>query len=153
MKQLHQKCLMLLRLSKYLIIWLLEYLRFYFEYSNHEPFKFLTWSFTLSTWSIGSLGRVFTNGPGNLGSIPGRVIPKTLEMVLDTSLLNTQQYKVRIIRVKWSNPRKGVASSPTPRCSSYWKGSLLVALDYGRQLYFYLDNHETEKWKNLAQWF
>ena len=40
--------------------------------------------------------RVFTNGPGYLGSIPGRVIPKTLKMVLDTSLLNTQQYKVRI---------------------------------------------------------
>ena len=39
---------------------------------------------------------VFVNGPGDLGSIPGRVIPKTLKMVLDTSLLNTQQYKVRI---------------------------------------------------------
>ena len=23
------------------------------------------------------VGRVFTNGPGDLGSIPGRVIPKT----------------------------------------------------------------------------
>ena len=33
---------------------------------------------------------------GRPGSIPGRVIPKTLKMVLDTSLLNTQQYKVRI---------------------------------------------------------
>ena len=32
----------------------------------------------------------------DLGSIPGRVIPKTLKMVLDTSLLNTHQYKVRI---------------------------------------------------------
>ena len=40
------------------------------------------------------MGRVFANGPGDLGSIPGRVIPKTLKMVLDTSLLNTQQYKV-----------------------------------------------------------
>ena len=39
---------------------------------------------------------VFTNGPGDLGSIPGHVIPKTLKMVLDTSLLNTQQYKVCI---------------------------------------------------------
>ena len=38
----------------------------------------------------------FANGPGDLGSIPGRVIPKTLKMVLDTPLLNTQQYKVRI---------------------------------------------------------
>ena len=45
---------------------------------------------------IGLLGRVFANGPGDLGSILGRVIPKTLKMVLATSLLNTQQYKVRI---------------------------------------------------------
>ena len=29
-------------------------------------------------------------------SIPGRAIPKTLKMVLDTSLLNTRYYKVRI---------------------------------------------------------
>ena len=42
------------------------------------------------------VGRMFTNGPGDLGSIPGRVIPKTFKMVLDTSLLNTQQYKVHI---------------------------------------------------------
>ena len=91
-------------------------------------------------WLIGRVSRVFANGPGDLGSIQGRVIPKTLKMVLDTSLLNTQQYKVRIkAKVKWSNPGKGVAPSPTPRCSSYWKGSLLVALDYSRQLiYIYI---------------
>ena len=45
---------------------------------------------------IGIMVRVFANGPGDLGSIPGRVIPKTLKMVLDASLLNTQHYKVRI---------------------------------------------------------
>ena len=45
---------------------------------------------------IGLVGRVFTNGPGDLGSIPGCLIPKTLKMVLDTSLLNTQQYKLHI---------------------------------------------------------
>ncbi len=39
---------------------------------------------------------VFANGPGDLGSIPGRIIPKILKMVLDTSLLNTQHYKVCI---------------------------------------------------------
>ena len=44
----------------------------------------------------GQVGRVFANGPGDLGSIPGCVIPKTLKMVLDTALLNTQHYKVRI---------------------------------------------------------
>ena len=38
----------------------------------------------------------FTNGPGDRGSIPGRVIPKTQKMVLDAALLNTQHYKVRI---------------------------------------------------------
>ena len=45
---------------------------------------------------IGLKGKVFANGPEDLGSIPGRVIPKTRKMVLDTALLNTQQYKVRI---------------------------------------------------------
>ena len=42
------------------------------------------------------MSRVFANGPGDLGSIPGRVIPKTQKMVLDSALLNTQHYKVRI---------------------------------------------------------
>ena len=45
---------------------------------------------------FGLVGTVFANGPGDLGPIPGRVIPKTLKMVLVTSLFNTQQYKVRI---------------------------------------------------------
>ena len=45
---------------------------------------------------IGVAVRMFANGPGDLGSISGRVIPKTQKMVLDASLLNTQHYKVRI---------------------------------------------------------
>ena len=40
-------------------------------------------------------------------------------------LPNTVRFHVRLIYLNW----KGVAPSPTPRCSSYWKGSLLVALD------------------------
>ena len=47
-------------------------------------------------WKNILVGRVFANGPEELGSVPGRVIPKTLKMVLHTSLLNTQQYKVHI---------------------------------------------------------
>ena len=47
------------------------------------------------SYSIGPAVRVFANGPGDLGSIPGRVIPKTLKMVLDTTLLNTQHYRVQ----------------------------------------------------------
>ena len=53
-------------------------------------------NYLLTHWLIGLVGRVFTDGPGDLGSIPGCIIPKTLKMVLDTSLLNTQHYKVRI---------------------------------------------------------
>ena len=75
--------------------------------------------------SIGLMGTVFAYGPGDRGSIPDRVIPKIKKMVLDAALLNTQHYKVR---VKWSSSRNGVAPSPTPRYSSYWKGSLRVTL-------------------------
>ena len=42
------------------------------------------------------VGRVFVNGPGDLASIPGHVIPKILKMVIDNSLLNTQHYKICI---------------------------------------------------------
>ena len=44
-----------------------------------------------------------------------------------------------LLRVKWSNSGREVARSLHLLCSSYWKRSLLVALDYDRQLYlFYL---------------
>ena len=43
-----------------------------------------------------SMVRVFANGPGDGGSIPGRVIPKIQKMVLDAALLCTQHYKVSI---------------------------------------------------------
>ena len=42
------------------------------------------------------MSRVFANGLGDRGSIPGRVISKTQKMVLDAALLNTQHYKVGI---------------------------------------------------------
>ena len=99
-------------------------LKLFFNYSKHRP-------------DIGLAVRVFANGPGDLGSIPGRVIPKTQKMVLDASLLNTQHYKVQI-KGKVEPSREGVAPSPTSWCSSYRKGSLRVTLDYGRQLYFLL---------------
>ena len=46
--------------------------------------------------AIGLMSRVSTNGSGDRGSIPGRVIPKIQKMVLDSALFNTQHYKVRI---------------------------------------------------------
>ena len=57
---------------------------------------------------IGLVGRVFANSPGDQGSIQ---VPKTFKMVLDTSLLNTQQYKVRIKgKVKQSIERSSALS-------------------------------------------
>ena len=62
--------------------------------------------------------RVFANGPGDLGSIPSRVIPKAQKMILDASLLNTQHFKIWI-KSKLTNPGKVVVPSPTPWCSGY----------------------------------
>ena len=42
------------------------------------------------------MSRVFASGPGDQGSVSGRVIPKTQKMVLDAALLETKHYKVGI---------------------------------------------------------
>ena len=81
--------------------------------------------------------RVFTNGLGDRGSISSRVITKTQKMLLDTSLLRTQHYKV-LFKGKVEQSVKGVIPSSTPQCSSYRKGSLQVTLDYCRQFYFFV---------------
>ena len=76
-----------------------------FEYSHLIQIIYLhlhDWLFCFPVYQPFSVhvrakvGRVLANGPGDLGSIPGRVIPKTFKMVLDNSLLNNQQYKERI---------------------------------------------------------
>ena len=81
-------------------------------------------------------GWVFPNELGDCGSISGRVIPKTQKMVLDTSLLNTQHYKVRF-NGKYNIPVKGVALTPTTLYCSYWKESFRVAIDYGANVNFF----------------
>ena len=50
---------------------------------------------------IGLVSRGFADCPGDQGSVPGWVIPNPQKTVLDTYLLNTQQYKV-CIKGKWS---------------------------------------------------
>ena len=62
--------------------------------------------------------QLFAFGPRDLGSISGGIIPKTLEMVLNTSLLNTQQYEVRI-KGKVEQSRERNRAPPTPWCSNY----------------------------------
>ena len=57
------------------------------------------------------VGRMSANSPGNQGSVPGRVIPKTQKMVLDMTLLHTQHYKVRI-KSKMEQSRERSSSLP-----------------------------------------
>ena len=57
------------------------------------------------------MSKVFTNGPGDQGSIPGQVIPKTQKRVLDAALLNTGHYKVRI-KGKIEQPREWSSALP-----------------------------------------
>ena len=79
------------------------------------------------------MSRVFANGLGDRSSIPVRVISKTLKMVLDTYLLNTQQYKVCIMG-KLKQSREWSSALPYTSVLQLLKRSLLVALDYGCQL-------------------
>ena len=64
------------------------------------------------------MSRVFASGPEDRSSIPDRVILKTQKMVLDTALLNSQHYKIRI-KGKVEQSMNGVVPSPTPWCGSY----------------------------------
>ena len=64
------------------------------------------------------MSRVFANGTGPGCSIPGRVIPNTQKCYLISPCLTLSIIRY-VSMVKKSNPRKGVAPFPTPRCSSY----------------------------------
>ena len=70
----------------------------------------INWSIIIEP-DIGMMVRVFANGPGDLGSILGRVIPKTQKIVLDPYLLNTQHYKVWI-KVKVEQSREKSSALP-----------------------------------------
>ena len=70
------------------------FLLIFIKYFSHFHQIFCSFYQIISTIIL--VGRVCANGPGDLGSIPGHVLSKTFKMVLDTALLNTQQYKVRI---------------------------------------------------------
>ena len=108
-------------------------------HTNTHKYAIQVCSWSIYIYIIGQVGTVFRQWSCRPVFNPRSVIPKTLKMVLDTSLLNTQQYKVCIkSKVEQSRERSSALPCPTLRCSSYWKGSLLVALDYGRQLFTYI---------------
>ena len=56
------------------------------------------------------VGRVFSNGPEDFGSISGHVIPKTLKMVLDVTYCSKYEY------VKYSDVGKS-RNTDDSRCS------------------------------------
>ena len=62
-----------------------------------------------ANYSSRVVGRVFANGLGDQGPIPGQVIPKAQKMVLDAALLNTLHYNVQI---------KGKVEQSSGRCST-----------------------------------
>ena len=64
------------------------------------------------------MSRVFANGLGDRGSIPGRVMPKTQKIVLDAAFLNSQHYKVKI-KGKVEQYKEWNSALPTHWCSSY----------------------------------
>ena len=65
--------------------------------------------------------RVFANGPEDLGSIPGRVIPKAQKMVFVASLLDTQPYKVWIKgKVEQSRERRSALPSKRELLGQTW---------------------------------
>ena len=78
------------------------------------------------------MSRVFVYGPGDWGSMPGWVIPKTQKMVLDAALLNTQHYKVHIKgKVEQSREKSGALPYTY---SLYYSHQLYLLL-----LLFYMD--------------
>ena len=93
------------------------------------------------TGSLNLVGRVFANDPGNLGLIPSRVIPKILKMVLDTSLLNTQQYKVRI-KNEMEQSREWSSALPKTFVAivmrAFWSNSITVSNFIFIYIYIYI---------------
>ena len=70
-----------------------------------------------SIFFICLVGRMSAKGLGDRGWILGLAIPKTQKMILIPPCLTFSILRY-VSRVKWSNQGKGVAPSPTPRCSS-----------------------------------
>ena len=112
------------KLEKCVPYWLL------LSHAFDEALKYLIMNLIFMQYlyrSISQTGWVFANGPGDRGSIPGRVIPKTQKWYLMPPCIIRYGSKIT-----WVIKRKGVASSPTPHCSSYRKENHRVTLVYGQ---------------------
>ena len=74
------------------------------------------------------------NGPGDQGSISGRLVPQSQKMVAGAAMLNTQHH---VIRIKGKVEQFRECSSTLP---SYCKGIPRVTHDKVRQLYLLIPN-------------
>ena len=85
-------------------------------------------AYSMSLLSGQELFLMLLNGPGDLGSIPGRVILSTQKwyLIYPCLILSIMRY---LSMVKWVKPGKGVVPSLTPRYSSYWKGNPRVIFE------------------------
>ena len=104
--EIRESCSLYVQIHTFIVVF-----KCFFLHSILSKTILLSWSSWLIDWrqtsstilwqrgpwsNIDQVGRVFANGPGDLGSIPVHVIQKTLKMVLGTSLLSTQQFKIRV---------------------------------------------------------
>ena len=107
--------------------------------------KFMKYSI-LGHQLIGIMVRVFTNDPGDWGSIASRVIPKTQKIVLVASLLNSQNHKIQI-KGKWNNREKEVALFTIRRSNEKGTfGSPSTTVDQ-LYIYIYIYIYSTVKWR------
>ena len=112
--------------------------------------SFVNTDYTAMNRLIGLVGRVFANGPGDLVSILGLVISKTLKMVLDSSLINTQQYKVRI-KGKVEQSRKRSSALPyTPVVVAIEKGAFWLPTLFFTCTAMNIKKYEGHKSNNIS---
>ena len=112
-------------------IWTLVTLSISYEGNNYTTNAFFKYIYI---YSIGPVGRVFANSPRHLGSqVESYQRLKKWYLMPPYLTLSIIRYGSRL---KWSIPGKGLAPSPTPWWSCYWKGALQISLDYSHQLYF-----------------
>ncbi len=85
------------------------------------------------------MSRLFASGPGDRGSIPGRVILKTQKMVLDSALLSTRNYKVKIkdkVEPSWEfrlGRKKSIFGARRGQTSSLQRGPHVVEVRWKSQ--------------------
>ena len=137
--------------SKYLIV-IIIYFQYSFELKKNTLicqnsfFFMLLYYVNYFYYRLNCLvDRVFAECPEDLGSIPGCVTQKTFKMILDASLLKTQQNKVRI-KGKEEHFRerssalavvaieKGAIGSPSTTVANFTYLQLLSNINYFTQL-------------------